>query len=105
MIEKDRRVIGGTCIAYIREVKSMPKKTKSILLDEKVDIKPMVKGGKRIRKGKGFSKGELLEAGIEVKDVKHLNIPYDKRRKTVHRHNVETLKALLEVKANGNRST
>ncbi len=43
------------------------------------------------RKGKGFSKKELIEVEINIKDVKLLNIPYDKRRKTSHSWNIESL--------------
>jgi len=48
------------------------------------------------RKGKGFSKKELTEANINIKYVKLLNIPYDKRRKTSHSWNIENLKYITE---------
>jgi ribosomal protein L13E len=43
-------------------------------------------------KSKGFSKNELLYAGITLKDVYHLKIHYDKRRKSSHQMNIEELK-------------
>lgn len=39
------------------------------------------------RRGKGFSKGELVNAGITRECRKYLNISYDKRRKTTHKCN------------------
>jgi len=51
-------------------------------------------GGKR--KGKGFSRKEVTKAGIAIEDVKHLHIPYDKRRKTSHSWNVKDLEYIVE---------
>jgi len=102
LIEKDGHVVGGVPIAFIHEVKFIHKKSEPVV--KKVNLVPLVKAGKGIRKGKGFSRGELLKAGIEIGYVKRLNIPYDKRRKTIHQHNIEILKALLEVKWHGDRS-
>lgn len=93
VIEKDGHVVGEIPIAFIHEIKSIHKKPKRV--DKKIDLVPLVKAGKGIRKGKGFSKGELLKAGIEISYVRRLNIPYDKRRKTIHQHNIKELKALL----------
>jgi len=102
IIEKDGHVVGEIPIAFIQEIKSTHKKPERV--DKKINLVPLVKGGKGIRKGKGFSKGELLKAGIEIGYVKRFNIRYDKRRETIHQHNVEKLKALLEVNINGDRS-
>ncbi|MEN2498245.1 MAG: 60S ribosomal protein L13 [Marteilia pararefringens] len=50
----------------------------------------------RSRKGKGFSKQELLEAGIKSKHfVKSIKISFDAKRKTCHPSNVQTLKDYL----------
>lgn len=46
--------------------------------------------------GKGYSLGELKEAGVNCKIAKQLNIPIDPRRKSVHKENVENLKRFLE---------
>ncbi len=51
---------------------------------------------KRKRFGRGFSLGELKEAGISLRESKKLGIYVDKRRKTVHPWNVELLKKLKE---------
>jgi len=45
-----------------------------------------------LRKGKGFSIGEIKAAGINTDMAAKLGIPIDKRRKTVHEKNVENLK-------------
>ena len=49
------------------------------------------------RKGKGFSRGELAEAGMTLHDAKIYNIPVDKRRRTSHSWNVQALIAVLKV--------
>ena len=57
------------------------------------------------RKAKGFSKRELICAGMDLKDVRCLNIPYDRRRKSLHSWNIEILKTLkgrLKIMAGGN---
>jgi len=56
-------------------------------------IHPMVarKDGK-MRFGKGFSRGELKEAGVDFKQALKLTIPVDLRRRTRHEENVNVLK-------------
>ena len=49
------------------------------------------------RCGKGFSRGELQEAGLTVTDAARLHIRVDKRRRGVHQTNISTLN---EVKNN-----
>jgi len=60
------------------------------------DIQAIVKCRRGKRKGKGFSRNEITKAGMTMKDVKNLHIPYDKRRKTLHSWNVESLKHITE---------
>jgi len=43
------------------------------------------------RKGFGFSLAELKEAKLTSKQTKDLQLPVDKRRKSCHKSNVETL--------------
>jgi large subunit ribosomal protein L13e len=60
-------------------------------------IKPEVgKSGGKTRSGKGFSQEELKKAGLNPAEAKKLEIPLDKRRKTVHDRNVKALKAFAE---------
>jgi len=53
------------------------------------------KKGKRTKGGRGFSRGELREVGIDVKRALKLSIPVDSRRKTKHEENVKRLKKYL----------
>ena len=45
----------------------------------------------RERKAKGFSKNELLNAGITLNDITSLKIAFDKRRRSSHVWNIEDL--------------
>ncbi|RKX73934.1 MAG: hypothetical protein DRP87_17955 [Spirochaetes bacterium] len=67
----------------------LPKKKRDIN-----NIRPYVKGGSGMRKGKGFSRQEIIEAGVAMTDIRRLHVPFDKRRKSVYSENVETLKSL-----------
>jgi len=49
----------------------------------------------KIRIGKGFSKSELKEAGVDFKQALRLTIPIDLRRKTRHAENVNVLRQQL----------
>ena len=62
-------------------------------------VKPLVfrKGGKQ-RYGRGFSRGEVREAGLSLKEALKLKIPIDLRRKTVYKENVAAIKEFLEGK-------
>ncbi len=60
-------------------------------------INPVInkKNGKQ-RRGRGFSPEELGKAGLTLVEAKRLEIPVDKRRKTVHDWNVEVVKAYVQ---------
>jgi len=49
-----------------------------------------------IRIGRGFSVGELKEVGLSVKEAMKLGIYVDRRRKSIHKENIEMLKEILE---------
>lgn len=55
-------------------------------------ISPVVKLGSKPKTGKGFSLGELREAGLNPGEARHLGVPVDLRRSTSHSENVESLK-------------
>ena len=75
------------------------------------EIKPIVYAptrNKQIRDGRGFSLEEIKLAGLTLHRAKMLAIPIDKRRRTTHSKNVETLKGhlrkpipLIEIKGIG----
>ncbi len=48
-----------------------------------------------VRRGRGFSVGELKAVGLTVRDAKRLGIPVDKRRRSVHEWNIENLREYL----------
>lgn len=53
------------------------------------------------RKGKGFSKEEIIGAGMNFRDVRLFAIHYDKRRKSSHSRNINALKILREKRIIG----
>ena len=56
----------------------------------------------KLRKGRGFSVGELKEVGLSVKEARKLGLYVDERRRSVHPENVEALRRWLEeLKASG----
>ena len=61
-----------------------------------MNIHPVVKRGMKIRKGKGFSKAELKDAGLSVNAALKQGIPIDSRRLTEHEENVKMLKTYIE---------
>jgi large subunit ribosomal protein L13e len=48
------------------------------------------------RGGRGFSRGELKEAGTTIKQALQSGIAVDRRRRSVHNENVELLKTQLQ---------
>ena len=49
----------------------------------------------RPRQGRGFSLGELKEAGLSVKEARKLGLYVDERRRSTHPENVEALRRFL----------
>ncbi|MEM1525569.1 MAG: ribosomal protein L13e [Ignisphaera sp.] len=48
------------------------------------------------RVGRGFSTGEIKQAGLTVQLARQFNIPLDFRRRSIHQHNVENLRKFAE---------
>lgn len=51
---------------------------------------------KETKEGRGFSLGEIKEAKLTLLQAKKLNIRIDKRRKSVHKENVDALVKYVE---------
>jgi large subunit ribosomal protein L13e len=49
-----------------------------------------------LRTGRGFSKGELEAVGLNFKTALKLGLRIDKRRRSVHKWNIQALKEYLE---------
>jgi ribosomal protein L13E len=64
---------------------------------DKPIVKRQIRGVKFIRNGRGFSKSELKEAGIDNIDIaKNKGIPIDLLRNTTIAQNVEQLRAIAK---------
>jgi len=95
----------GQYLGHFNTLHFYTKKEITKKIEEK-NIKPIVIGGNmKLRKGKGFSIGEGMAAGLNLKELKNKHIPLDKRRKSIHQENVKILKSLKEGEKNGNRSS
>lgn len=60
-----------------------------------MEVYAVVHRQRKSRKGKGFSRGELKEVGLSLKQALKLGIQIDPRRSTKHGENVKTLKTYL----------
>jgi hypothetical protein len=61
---------------------------------------PRFAGGRhRLKKARGFSLGELKQAGLQQFQARSVKIRIDERRSTVHTHNVAALKAFMAPSA------
>lgn len=58
--------------------------------------RPIVKHRGVVREGRGFSLSELKEAKLTIDLAKKLGVAVDKRRKSLRKENVETLKELIK---------
>lgn len=71
-----------------------------------IQVEPIVKSPSReaqLRKGRGFSLGEIKAAGKTVQNIKQLGIRIDPYRKSVLESNVEQLKKLKAVEKKGKK--
>jgi hypothetical protein len=58
-----------------------------------------VRGIHKLRKARGFSLGELKQAGVLKSQARSMGIRVDERRSTAHPHNVATLTTYLKPAA------
>lgn len=57
---------------------------------------PKVQRKGKPRRGRGFSRAELREAGLDFRQTLKSGIPVDPRRKTKHESNIKILKQYLQ---------
>lgn len=63
-------------------------------------IKPTVENSNGTQKlGRGFSPGEIKQAGITKQKAWQLGLPVDERRRSVHEENVKNIKAHAKPKS------
>ncbi|MFQ6068831.1 MAG: ribosomal protein L13e [Candidatus Bathyarchaeia archaeon] len=60
---------------------------------QKRNVQVIVKRKRKSRKGRGFSRDELMEVGLSFKEALKRGIPIDTRRRTKHKENIEILKS------------
>jgi len=61
-----------------------------------MQLQPTVQKKGKTRRGKGFSRAELKEAGADFRQALKLGIPVDSRRKTKYENNVKILERYLQ---------
>jgi large subunit ribosomal protein L13e len=62
-----------------------------------MSVKAIVKKkSDKLRSGRGFSREELKDAGIDFQKALKMRLPIDLRRKTKHQENVSALKEFLQ---------
>ena len=87
-------------LQFPAEFEFMRKKPKQKIQQEEpmpIFYYPLVISNKgKKRKGKGFSRQEIIVVGIDKSNVRRLNISFDKRRKSSHDWNIKTLKSIIE---------
>ncbi len=59
--------------------------------------KPTVRNGYIIRTGRGYSLGELMEAGLNSRVARKSGMPVDVLRRSKHAENIEQLKSIVKT--------
>ncbi len=63
-------------------------------------VKTITNGIQISRRGRGYSKDELLQSGVtDIRTARKNKVPIDPFRTTVHEENIEKLKAYLSQKS------
>jgi ribosomal protein L13E len=61
------------------------------------DDKPLIKNHQgKLRPGRGWSYGEVKSAKLKKEELRLHSLQFDKRRKTIYKHNVKKLEKLIE---------
>ena len=71
----------------------------TVKVQPELDAKPVpqVRGASgRLQRGKGFSRGELRAAGMTEADAARRSITVDKRRRSTHQANQDTIRRLID---------
>ena len=61
-----------------------------------MQLQPTVQKKDKTRRGRGFSRAELREAGADFRQALKSGIPVDPRRKTKYESNIKILKQYLQ---------
>ncbi|RZN47128.1 hypothetical protein EF808_04850 [archaeon] len=64
------------------------------MIEPKVHI--IYKNQSKIRRGRGFSRGELEATGLSVKETLWMGLPVDTLRQSVREENIESLRMIME---------
>lgn len=63
-------------------------------------VKTVTNGIQISRRGRGYSKNELIQSGVtDIRTARKNKVPIDPFRTTVHEENIEKLKAYLSQKS------
>ena len=63
-------------------------------------VKTVANGIQISRRGRGYSKNELIQSGVtDIRTAQKNKVPIDPFRTTVHEENIEKLKAFLSQKS------
>ena len=63
-------------------------------------VKTVTNGIQISRRGRGYSKNELIQSGVtDIRTARKNKVPIDPFRTTVHEENIEKLKAFLSQKS------
>ena len=63
-------------------------------------VKTVTNGIHISRRGRGYSKNELIQSGVtDIRTARKNKVPIDPLRTTVHEENIEKLKAFLSQKS------
>ena len=101
---KESGLLGSIDVVHFEaETKISPKVARPRPREESRKVPPpqalvRCRGKVSEKRGKGFSREEIIGAGMNLRDIHLFNFPYDSRRKSSHTRNINALKILKERK-------